>query len=77
MFSYEEKRKIAAAVKSVIREIDHPEMDNGDIRFDLHIYGREPWSFANITQNMPEHKPDNPWNEKAREIMGRREETHG
>lgn len=69
MFSYEEKRKIASAVESVIREINHPEMDNDHIEFRLVVYGKSAWSWADISENRPDQKPDNPWNEHAREIL--------
>lgn len=45
MFSIAEKRHLAQVIEDAIRELNHPEMDNSDIRFLLHVDGREPWSF--------------------------------
>lgn len=65
MFSTAEKQKIAKAVEDVIREIDHPEMDNKNIKFHLHIDGKESWSYANIHSNNDAMKmAPNPWNER-------------
>ena len=79
MFSREEKVKIASAVEDalhkVLREINHPEMDAPKghymFRFNVHIDGREPWSWADIHENREGTAPADPdnWNEKAREIL--------
>lgn len=76
MFSVEEKRRIAQAVEDVIREINHPEMDNDHIAFSLHVSGRESWSWADIHENSREvRETPNPWNEMARNMLrgGRKE----
>jgi len=51
MFNTEEKQKIAAAVEKVIMELNHPEMPKEKPVFKLHIYGKEEWSYADITPN--------------------------
>ena len=69
MFSFEEKHKIAQVVENVIREINHPEMDNNNIQFQLHVEGKEGWSWADITENRKEYAPDSIWNENARRFV--------
>ena len=73
VFSREEKQQIAKAVEDVIREIDHPEMDNENIRFQLHVDGKESWSYADITDNRRagDGANGNPWNETARAVLER------
>lgn len=70
MFSVEEKQKIAAAITAVIKEINHPEMNNQQPEWSLRVNGKESWSFANIH---PNHQPmvsaPNLWNEIAREVL--------
>lgn len=70
MFSVKEKQKIAAAIDAVIKEINHPEMNNETPQWQLLINGKEPWSWANIH---PNHEPirgvPNPWNEVSREVL--------
>jgi hypothetical protein len=66
MFSRAEKQRIAKVVEEVIREIDHPEMDNENIRFLLHVQGREDWSYADIRENSAVHGESSPWNEGDR-----------
>ena len=69
MFSIEEKRKIAEAVEQVVISLDHPEMPKEKPVFKLHITGKEPWSFADITPNWlydDKNKPNSSeWNEKG------------
>jgi len=74
MFSIAEKQKIAKAVEDVIRSIDHPEMDKENIRFELHIFGKQAWSYANIhSNNEPMRGEPNPWNERHRPTPPRSE----
>lgn len=74
MFSIAEKQKIAAAIDAVIKEINHPEMDNVTPNWSLRVDGKESWSFANIHPNHePAKGPANPWNElleRARAAAG-------
>lgn len=71
MFSVSEKRHLAEVIERAIRELNHPEMDNDNIRFHLHIDGKASWSWADIHENsLPVESTPNPWNEVAREILG-------
>lgn len=64
MFSVNEKRIIANQVQKILRETGHPELPEGEIEFQLHVEGAEPWSWADIRNNGAVEKPDvNPWNE--------------
>ncbi len=70
MFSIAEKRHLAQIVETAIRELNHPEMDNDNIRFSLHIDGKESWSWADIHPNSERVKGEpNGWNEVARYVM--------
>ncbi len=66
MFSIRQKREIAEAVQRIIRDTRHPELPTcGEVQFQLHIDGAEPWSWADIRNNGAVSNPDvNPWNEK-------------
>ena len=66
MFSVRQKKMISESIEKLIRYINHPEMDNDNIRFRIHIDGKEPWSFADITDNKTAQDNGvrvNPWNE--------------
>ena len=64
MFSVRQKREIADAVQRVLRATNHPELPDGEIRFHLHVYGAEAWSWADIKNNGDVQSPDvNPHNE--------------
>lgn len=70
MFSVEQKRQISDAVQKILRETNHPELPQGEIYFDLHVYGAESWSWADIRNNGAVLNPIiNPWNEKVAEVM--------
>lgn len=65
MFSVDEKRKIATEVQKILRQTQHPELPDGEIKFLLHVDGAESWSWADIRNNGDVPKPDvNPWNEE-------------
>lgn len=71
LFSRAEKMRIAAAIEQVIREIDHPEVNPDNIQFNLHVWGRESWSFAAIRPNRAADigtVDPNPWNERSRTV---------
>lgn len=51
MFSVRQKREIADAVQKILRETNHPELPNGEIRFQLSVSGAESWSWAQIQNN--------------------------
>ena len=64
MFSVRQKREISGAVQKILRETNHPELPEGEIKFHLHIPGEEEWSWANITHNGAVSSPSvNPHNE--------------
>lgn len=64
MFSVAQKRAIAEKVQAILRETNHPELPEGEIRFSLHVDGAESWSWADIRNNGDVPKPEvNPWNE--------------
>jgi hypothetical protein len=74
MFSAAQKRAISDAVQNVLRDTGHPELPEGEIVFELHVSGKEPWwSWADIRNNGAVTNPDvNPWNEQqARAEEGR------
>ena len=64
MFSVREKREIAAKIQAILRATNHPELPDGEIRFEIVVYGAENWSWAKIKNNGAETNPAvNPWNE--------------
>ena len=78
MFSVQQKREIADKVQKILRETNHPELPDGEIFFELHVFGAEEWSWADIKNNGAVENPDvNPWNEfagqKGRSAMSRDE----
>ena len=74
MFSVRQKREIANAVQQVLRATDHPELPVGEIQFQLHVAGAEPWSWADIHNNGAIAVPAvNPWNEKQ-DLAAKRED---
>jgi hypothetical protein len=65
VFSVRQKRVIAEAVQKILRATNHPELPSGEIAFDLHVYGAEAWSWADIQNNGRVKDPGiNPWNEQ-------------
>jgi len=64
MFSVRQKRAIADAVQKTLRDTGHPELPNGEIRFNLHVCGAAEWSWADIRNNGAITALSvNPWNE--------------
>ena len=64
MFSVQQKRDIADKIQAILRETNHPELPEGEIRFQLQVSGAENWSWADIRNNGAVERPDvNPWNE--------------
>jgi hypothetical protein len=51
MFSVAQKRNIAEAVQSILRDTKHLEPPLGEISFNLHVDGLESWSWADIKNN--------------------------
>lgn len=65
MFSVHQKREIADAVQRILQHTKHPELPTGEVRFELHVYGAESWSWADIQNNGSITTPGvNPWNEQ-------------
>lgn len=70
MFSVKEKQHLAQIVEDAIKALNHPEMDNANVKFLLHVDGKESWSFADIHENSKASPLiQNPWNEIAREVL--------
>lgn len=65
MFSVKQKREISDKIQKILRETNHPELPEGEIRFSIHVYGAAGWSYADIKNNDAVDKPSvNPWNEQ-------------
>lgn len=65
MFSVRQKREIAEKVQKALRETNHPELPEGEIKFTLNVLGAEPWSWAKIQNNGSVSDPGvNPHNER-------------
>jgi hypothetical protein len=64
MFSVKQKREIAEKVQQLLRDTNHPELPEDEIRFHLHVEGDQPWSWSDIYNNGAVTNPvPNPWNE--------------
>jgi len=73
MFSVNQKRFIANEVQKILRSTNHPELPpiTKEVRFHLHVYGDEPWSWADIKNNEDAQETSfNPWNEKQNPVGG-------
>jgi len=65
MFSLRQKREISEAVQKILRNTNHPELPEGEIKFKLHVDGAESWSWADIENNGSVDNPSiNGWNEQ-------------
>ena len=51
MFSVRQKQEIAAAIQRVLRDTKHPELPEGEIRFEIHVCGATTMSWADIQNN--------------------------
>ena len=72
MFSREEKTGIAAVLEKALLDLDHPEMPKQKPSFQLHVGGKESWSWAVIEPNWKyeDAEPETSlWNEEARIMM--------
>ena len=72
MFSVHEKQYLATKIEDLIAGLEHPEMDNKNVRFVIHIDGKNIMSYADITDNKTAVDKGiklNPWNEVARLVM--------
>ena len=76
MFSVKQKRTISDAVQKVLRDTNHPELPEGEIRFNLNVEGEGFVSWANIQNNEAVSNPSvNPWNERQAELTNRPSEN--
>ena len=65
MFSVKQKREISEAIQKILRKTNHPELPPDEIKFNIHVWGKETWSWADINNNGAVLIPDvNPHNEK-------------
>ena len=65
MFSIKQKREISEAIQKILRKTKHPELPTDEIKFNIHVWGKETWSWADIKNNGAVLIPDvNPHNEK-------------
>lgn len=51
MFSVQEKQHIARKIEEILLELKHPEMPTEKPKFQLHVDGKESWSWADIGPN--------------------------
>jgi len=66
MFSTRQKREIADRVQEVLRATKHPELPSNEIQFNLHVFGEEIWSWADISNNAATPRPKTTlWNERT------------
>ena len=64
MFSVQQKREISDKIQSILRDTNHPELPESEIKFLIHVDGAESWSWADIRNNGNIDNPSiNPWNE--------------
>jgi hypothetical protein len=65
MFSVRQKMMISDAIQKILRDTEHPELPEGEIKFYLHVDGAENWSWADIKNNGRVTDPSINWhNEK-------------
>ena len=64
MFSVKEKRHISEQIQKILRETNHAELPDTEIKFHIHVWGAEGWSWADIMNNGAIDSPsENPFNE--------------
>lgn len=51
MFSIKEKRHISDNIQKILRETNHEELPDTEIKFLIHVDGKELWSWADIRNN--------------------------
>lgn len=74
MFSVKEKTMIAKKIEELLLSLKHPEMPDKMPVFEIHVEGKERWSWANIKPNWTfNNSPPsvNPFNEESRDIHKR------
>jgi len=66
MFSIRQKREISKAIQDILRKTNHPELPQDEIKFKLHVAGREQGLWADIFHNGAIQNPGmNPHNEAS------------
>lgn len=75
MFSMQQKRDISTAVQNILRETQHPELPTDkEMNFQLHVEGKESWSWADIKNNNACKTPSiNLYNEQIADEMHNKE----
>jgi len=51
MFSISQKRHISEQIQKILRETKHVELPDTEIKFHIHVWGAEGWSWADIMNN--------------------------
>jgi len=51
MFSFRQKHAISHEIQKILRDTNHPELPEGEIKFRIHIEGAKPWQWAYIYNN--------------------------
>ena len=59
MLSVQDKKKISEKIQEILHEIKDSELPEGEIKFLLHVDGKEAWSWANI-RNFSDRNTDVP-----------------
>lgn len=73
MFSLEQKKEISKKVEELLLSFNHPEMPKEKLDFNLHIIGKESWSWADIKPNWIFNDANPPSVNPFNEMMGREE----
>ena len=66
MFSAEQKKQISEKIEKILLDVGHPEMPLERPDFELHVVGKDSWSWAKIEPNwkFKDREPSiNPHNE--------------
>ena len=76
MFSVRQKREISDAIQKILRETNHPELPEHEIKFTIQIQGAASWSWAVISNNGAIENPSvNEWNEHQDNPQPKTEES--
>ena len=78
MFSIKEKQMISQKIEELLLSLDHPEMSKEKPMFELHINGKEKWSWAHIVPKwtFEDTQPvGKVWNEVSRDVMEDKNES--
>lgn len=60
MFSLNQKQEIAAKIEELLLSFNHPEMPKEKPVFQLKVYGKKSWSWADIRPNWMYTKENQP-----------------